>query len=275
MVSATLNYLPQPLSHIISNNWTSSALMIKTLFAMLLSAFVIVHMAIAGVPDGTDAVRARLSALIPDLQPDSIKLTPVDSIYEVRYGAQILYLSADGRYYFRGSLVDLEQQKDLTEATRNNARVALLNKLDEQQMIVFSPQRPKHTVTVFTDIDCAYCRKLHSEIGQYLNEGIKVRYLAFPRAGINSPSYDKAVNVWCADDRNTALTKAKLDEPIPDKTCKNPVKAQMKLGRLIGVSGTPAIVLEDGEMIPGYQSPRALAATLATLDGSTRSQAKN
>lgn len=249
--------------------------MIKMRFAMLLVAFFIVDVAQAAAPSETEAIRARLHALIPDLRPDSIKPTPVDDMYEVRYGAQILYLSGDGRYYFRGNLMDLEQHKDLTEAARNKARINMLNKVDERQMIVFSPKNPKHTITVFTDIDCPYCRKLHSQIAQYMGEGIKVRYLAFPRAGVNSPSYDKAVNVWCAGNRKVALTRAKRDEPIPNKTCKNPVKTQMELGRLLGVSGTPAIVLENGEMIPGYQPPKVLAATLAALDRSEKSHAAN
>jgi thiol:disulfide interchange protein DsbC len=249
--------------------------MTKLRLAILLLAFFIVGIAQAAPLDGTEAIRARLHALIPDLRPDSIKPTPVDGVYEVRYGAQVLYLSGDGRYYFRGNLMDLKQHKDLTEAARSKARVDMLSKVDERQMIVFSPKNPKYTITVFTDIDCPYCRKLHFQIAQYMSEGIKVRYLAFPRAGVNSPSYDKAVNVWCADNRRVALTRAKRDEPIPHKTCKNPIKAQMKLGRLLGVSGTPAIVLENGEMIPGYQPPRVLAAALAKLDRSDKSQAAN
>jgi thiol:disulfide interchange protein DsbC len=231
----------------------------------LLLMLVIMNPAMAEAQDATDALRARLSALVPGLQPDSIKPSPVEGIYEVRYGAQVLYLSADGRYMFRGSLFDLEQRQDLTEAASNQARMEILEKLDEQQMIVFSPKRPKHTVTVFTDIDCPYCRKLHAEIDQYLQEGIEVRYLAFPRAGVGSPSFEKAVDVWCADDPNAALTHAKRGEPVSDKTCDNPIKEQMELGQMLGVSGTPAIVLENGEMIPGYQSAKALSAMLDTL----------
>jgi thiol:disulfide interchange protein DsbC len=211
---------------------------------------------------GTDALRARLSVLVPDLQPDSITPTPVDGVYEVTYGAQVLYLSEDGRYFFRGNLIDLEKSEDLTEAAQTKIRAEVLSTLDEDQMIIFSPREPKHTITVFTDIDCGYCRKLHSEIDQYLTEGIEVRYLAFPRAGIESPSYDTAVAVWCAADRNDAITKAKRDEPVPERTCKNPVAKQMELGKMLGVSGTPAIFLEGGELVPGYQPAKALAATL-------------
>ncbi len=241
--------------------------MVASLFAIPLFALLAIGPAMAEEPDATGALRARLSALVPGLQPDSIEPSPVQGVYEVTYGAQILYLSADGRYFFRGNLIDLEHRKDLTEAAASQARLELLNKVDERQMIVFSPAHPEHTITVFTDIDCGYCRKLHSEIDQYMKEGIEVRYLAFPRAGVDSSSYKKAVNVWCADDRNTAITKAKRDEPVPDRTCDNPVKEQMALGQMLGVSGTPAIVLENGEMIPGYQPAKPLGEMLDSLAG--------
>jgi thiol:disulfide interchange protein DsbC len=239
--------------------------MFKSLIAVLMSALLVsTHVAVA-TQKSTDELRARLSALIPDLEPSSIKPTPVEGIYEVTYGAQVLYLSKDGRYYFRGDLVDLKTRTDLTEATRAQARKKLLSRLDEEQMIVFSPEDPKHTITVFTDIDCGYCRKLHAEIDQYLSRGIKVRYMAFPRSGLDSPSFDKAVNVWCAENRNAAITKAKQDQPVQEASCENPVQEQMELGQLLGVSGTPAIVLENGEMIPGYQPAKPLAAMLNEL----------
>ena len=130
-------------------------------------------------------------------------------------------------------------------------------------MIVFAPEgKPSYTITVFTDIDCGYCRKLHGEMAGYNAEGIKVQYLFYPRAGEGSPSFAKAVSVWCADDRRTALTDAKAGKSIPDKTCPNPVKEHLELGEKMGVSGTPAIVLENGEMVPGYIPPKRLAAML-------------
>jgi len=119
-------------------------------------------------------------------------------------------------------------------------------------MLIFAPKDYKYTVTVFTDIDCGYCRKLHAEIDQYNAKGIRVRYLMFPRAGVGSPSYQKAVNVWCADDRNQALTRSKAGETLEEKQCKNPVADEYALGQMVGVTGTPAIFLADGELVPGY-----------------------
>jgi thiol:disulfide interchange protein DsbC len=179
-----------------------------------------------------------------------------------------MYVSAEGRYLLRGNLIDLDQRQDLTEQTRSRARREALSKVDESEMIVFSPtsKKPRHTITVFTDVDCPYCRKLHSEIDEYTNAGIKVRYLMFPRMGKNSPSYYKAVNVWCAKDRNEALTEAKQGKELPKRTCKNPVQSQMELGQLIGVNGTPATVLENGEMVPGYRPAKEMVRLLAQSD---------
>ncbi len=129
-------------------------------------------------------------------------------------------------------------------------------------MVVFKPKIKKYTVSIFTDIDCGYCRKLHSEIDQYLAEGITIQYLFFPRAGKGSESYDKAVSVWCADDRNAALTAAKKDQKIAPKTCANPVDEHMQLGEDFGVKGTPMIVTDKGNIYPGYLPAKQLVEAL-------------
>ena len=129
-------------------------------------------------------------------------------------------------------------------------------------MIVFGSGKEKHVIDVFTDIDCGYCRKLHSQIDQYNKEGIEVRYMSYPRAGVNSESGRKAISVWCADDRKKAISEAKQGNPVEEKTCDNPVAEQFALGRVVGVSGTPALVLENGELIPGYVPPKRLRQLL-------------
>ena len=129
-------------------------------------------------------------------------------------------------------------------------------------MIVFAPKVVKHTVTVFTDIDCPYCRRLHKEVPAMNELGIKVRYLAFPRAGVHSPSFKEAVSVWCAKNPAQALTDAKAGKKVPEVTCDNPVLQHMALGEQVGVTGTPAMVLEDGRMLPGYIPATRLAQLL-------------
>ncbi|MEN8132876.1 MAG: DsbC family protein [Pseudomonadota bacterium] len=239
--------------------------MYKNLLSIALIFAVLIHAPMAAAADPADNIRLKLGALVPGMEPDSIEVTPVKGLYEVAFGAQVMYFSGDGRYMLRGNLIDLDQREDLTEKTRNKARKAALAKLGKEDMIVFSPKEAKHTITVFTDIDCPYCRKLHAEMEEYQQSGIEVRYLLFPRAGVKSPSYEKAVSVWCADDKNKALTDAKQGKKVETKTCGNPIEAQMSLGQLVGVTGTPAIILEDGEMLPGYRPAKQLTMMLDGL----------
>jgi thiol:disulfide interchange protein DsbC len=209
------------------------------------------------------AVKAALAKALPDVKIDSISPAPVPGLYEVMIGTQIVYVTDDARYFVDGQIVDLKTRENLTDARLAGVRKVAMDAVPEDQMVIFAPPKYDHTVTVFTDIDCPYCAKLHSQIGQYEAEGIRVRYLFFPRAGSHSSSYNEAVSVWCADDRKQALTDAKAGKKIPAKTCDNPVDEHMALGRKVGVSGTPAIMLEDGEMIPGYVEPKRLAQMLA------------
>jgi thiol:disulfide interchange protein DsbC len=144
-------------------------------------------------------------------------------------------------------------------------RSKLIGAIPESEMLVFGPRDPKYTVTVFTDVDCAYCRQLHSQIAEYNQLGIRVRYLFFPRTGPNTPSWTKAEQVWCSSNRNEALTLAKRGAPLTAKVCPNPVAKHYALGQDFALQGTPAIVLGDGELISGYETPVELAKYLQKL----------
>jgi len=159
-------------------------------------------------------------------------------------------------------LIDVATRTDLTESRLSGSRKQALAKLGDKDMIVFKPKISKYSVYVFTDIDCGYCRKLHSEINQYMAEGITINYLFFPRAGKGSDSYNKAVSVWCASDRKAALTAAKQGNTIPEKTCDNPVDEHMQLGEDFEVKGTPMIVTAEGAVFPGYLPPKQLIQVL-------------
>jgi thiol:disulfide interchange protein DsbC len=170
----------------------------------------------------------------------------------VSFGPTLVYVTADGRYLIQGDVLDVKEKRNLTEAHRAERRKQILSSLDDNELIIFKPEQPTHAVTVFTDIDCGYCRKFHQEIADFNKLGIEVRYAAFPRAGIGSPSFNMAVSVWCADDRNRAITRAKAGDKVDEKTCDNPVAAEYTLGQQLGVTGTPSIILEDGTLVPGY-----------------------
>jgi thiol:disulfide interchange protein DsbC len=216
-------------------------------------------------------IRDALGKIVPGVEIDSVTASPVKGLYEVMIGTQLMYVTGDGRYFVDGRIVDLETREDLSEPRLAGARKGLVDAVGESQMVVFGPADAKHTVTVFTDIECGYCRKLHGQIDEYLKEGIRVRYLFYPRAGQGSPAYTEAVSVWCAGDaaaQRSAMTDAKAGKAIPEKTCTNPIDAHMALGQELGLRGTPAILTETGEMIPGYVEPKRLAAQLNGAPGS-------
>lgn len=198
------------------------------------------------------AIRKAMNKAMPSVKIDSVKSSEIKGLYEVLVGANVFYVSEDGKYLLQGHLVDIEAHKDLTEEKLSGTRKQAIAKIGQENMIVFKPKISKYTVSVFTDIDCGYCRKLHSEIDQYLAQGITIQYLFFPRAGKDSDSYNKAVSVWCAKDRNAALTDAKKGKALEAKTCDNPVDEHMQLGADFDVKGTPMIITEKGNVYPGY-----------------------
>lgn len=207
-------------------------------------------------------IKKSLNEFMPGAQVESIKPSEIKGLYEVIAGGSIFYTSEDGRYLMQGQLFDSVEKKNITESKLANVRKIAMDKVGEKKMIIFKPKTPKHVVSVFTDIDCGYCRKLHSEIDQYLAQGITVQYLFFPRAGKGSESYTKAISVWCAADQQKALTAAKKGDKLEAKTCENPIDEHMALGESFGMSGTPMIVTEKGTVLPGYVPAAQLAKML-------------
>ena len=209
----------------------------------------------------------RFAAIRPDLTVSSIEPTPVQGLYTVEFtNGLFVYSSADGEYFFTGKLFQLAPDGfvDVRDQALEPERAKALAAVDQADMIIFSPaEPPKGVINVFTDVDCYYCQKLHKEIDDILKAGIEVRYLAFPRSGIGSDSYKKIVSAWCADDRNAALTKLKNRQRIPVKMCpKNPVADQYNLGQKLGVTGTPALITDNGQLLPGYMPAYQLAQVL-------------
>jgi thiol:disulfide interchange protein DsbC len=228
--------------------------------------------ALAAQPAATPATdaksdpRAEVAAHISGAHPEELRATPVPGIWELTRGTDIAYVTADGKYAFSGDLIELGNNNNLTETHRRDLRLKAISAYPESEMLVFGPRDPKYTVTVFTDVDCPYCRKLHSQIAEYNHLGIRVRYLFYPRTGPNTSSWTKAEQVWCSNDRNDALTRAKLGEELKAKSsCENPVARSYALGQDFALEGTPAIILPNGEMLSGYLPPDALMQRLKEL----------
>jgi thiol:disulfide interchange protein DsbC len=222
-------------------------------------------MTVALADDSAVVSKEDLAAKLNGVEASDITDSPIPGVYEVAVGSNVAYVTANGRYLMEGELYDLDSSVNLTEKTRSTARIDLLASVDPATMIVFSPKdgNVKHTITIFTDVDCGYCRQFHREIDQVTALGIEVHYLSYPRTGPNSESWTKAEKVWCAADRNSALTRAKLGGALPDAVCAdNPVAAQYELGQQVGVRGTPAVYTESGEHIGGYLPPATLLKRL-------------
>jgi thiol:disulfide interchange protein DsbC len=210
--------------------------------------------------------RAEIAKKFPGAKPEDIVPSPINGLFEIRLGGDVGYVTADGRYLISGDLFDIDSRTNLTEAGRAETRKQVLAKLDEKDMIVFAPQTTKHTITVWTDVECAYCRKLHSEIDQINKLGVRVRYVAYPRAGPGTADWAKMESVWCSKDRKTAITEAKLGHSVKSPSCgATPVAKQYELGEQMGVRGTPAIFTANGDYIGGYLPPQKLLEELDDL----------
>ena len=222
--------------------------------------------AAASTPVGVEAtVRAALTNLAPGAEVGKISASPIPGYREVPLEGKVIYVSDDGKYLIQGTLFDIAARESLTAASESVLRKDLLATVGPDRKISFVAARPKHVITVFTDIDCGYCQRMHEQIADYNNLGITVDYLFYPRGGIGSESFEKAVSVWCAPDRNRALTVAKAGLALPKGSCTNPVTMDYDLGRRMGLDGTPAIYNPDGTQLGGYLEPQAMLKRLDEL----------
>jgi thiol:disulfide interchange protein DsbC len=213
-------------------------------------------------PASEAVLRAAMKEVAPDGVVTSISDSPIPGFKEVALGARVVYLSNDGKRLIQGALFDIPSRENLTQLSEAVLRKDLLATVGPDRRIIFAADKPRHTVTIFTDIDCTYCRKLHAQMADYNRMGITVEYLFFPREGLGSEAFDKAVSVWCAPDRQLAMTAAKAGRPLPPGKCTNPVTQDYDLGRRIGLEGTPAIYAANGEQLGGYVEPAAMLARL-------------
>jgi thiol:disulfide interchange protein DsbC len=203
--------------------------------------------------------------------PDSLKSTPVAGVFEAKFGGEIIYVSGDAHYVFAGDLIDAQNKNNLTELSRSSDRKSVVGKIDASKSIEFKAKGDeKYVIYAFTDVDCPFCAKLHKEVPALNEKGVTVRYLAYPRAGVGSPTYKKMVSIWCADNKQEALSNMINGKDVPVKDCPNPVAEQFELGQKLGVNGTPALLTADGMMIPGFRPADQL---VQMLDANAKKQA--
>lgn len=226
-------------------------------------------------PSKEAMVRSAIKSLNPKLEAEAIGPAAIPGFQQAIVQGQVVYFSNDGRYMLQGSLFDMHEKEDLGEIAMSKLRREQLQKVPATDRIVFAPVGvPKHTVSVFTDIECGYCRKMHSEMAEYNKRGIAIEYLAFPRAGLTSPDALAMESVWCSDDRRKALTDAKNSRPVPPKRCSNPVASQYKLGQRLGLQGTPMAINSEGMALPGYLPPDKMLEVLNEMAAKAKAKSK-
>ena len=215
------------------------------------------------------AVKAKLTQSL-GFNVASIKPSKMAGMVEVLTDQGLFYASADGNFLLHGKMYGLgDTVSNLTEESLAQVRVDGMVKFTDS-MIVYPAKNEKHVVTVFTDITCGYCRKMHEQMDAYNDKGITVRYLAYPRAGVKdrnggySQGFKDLRSIWCHEDAQSALTKAKSGSTVAARICEMPIEEEFNFGRQVGVTGTPAIILENGMMVPGYQDPDKLFTLLET-----------
>ncbi|MGI9271481.1 MAG: thioredoxin fold domain-containing protein [Woeseiaceae bacterium] len=233
------------------------------LLLALVAAVSLLPVAALQADDNLEQVRLKVGEMFDVIDAKDVNPSPVDGWYTIQKGSIVAYISSNGRYLLQGDMIDLELNVNMSEVARTDARRELMSAVKDEDVILFSPAVKKYSVSVFTDVECSYCRRLHGQIDDYLAHGIEVRYLMYPRNGPSSQAWSTAEEVWCSNDRNSALTAAKSDRKFASTNCDaSIVQDQYGIGQNIGLSGTPAIVLEDGTMISGYVPPDQLKAKL-------------
>lgn len=217
----------------------------------------------ASAEAGDDAkARAAIARLVPDAAIESIAPAPMAGWYTAVVNGSDVYVSADGEYLMSGALWKVAQKENLTELARADRRREAIAAVPADHKISFAAEQPRHAVTVFTALDCGYCRKLHEQVAAYNQAGISIEYVLFPRGGLQSPAHQESVSVWCADDRRNALTLAKRGEPVEPKICPNPIAENLALAQKLGLTSTPTIVASDGTVMLGFVPPAELSQRL-------------
>lgn len=238
--------------------------MLKRVLSIITSCAILMAMPVNADTVSDAQIKANISKL--GVKVDSVSPSAFPNVFEVLTSEGLYYTNNTGEFLIDGKMFKISSTglKNMTEESLKQVRLDGMDQFKDS-MIVYPAKNAKHTITVFTDLTCGYCRKLHAQIDGYNDLGITVQYLAFPRAGIHSKGYSDIRSVWCSDDPKTALTDAKSGSKIKNKTCGLPVADQYGFGKQAGVTGTPAIIFEDGSMLPGYRTPEQIDAMLDAL----------
>ena len=205
-------------------------------------------------------IRKTVSNAYPDVAIDAIKKID-DNFHEIIINKQIYYATNDGKYLIVGNVINLNTKESITENTKMNQRLSIIDSMDMKNFMIFKPKKTDHILTIFTDTSCPYCQKLHNEIPDLLENNIEIRYVLFSRNGNDVDAYKQLVSAWCSDDKVDALEDLFAGDILDDiSNCENPIARNFDYAGSLSVEGTPTIFLEDGRIIPGYQNYEKILA---------------
>jgi len=236
--------------------------LVKNMKALVLLLSLLLSSPLIAADDEVTKLQEKLSAMFPNEAPFTVSKTPVPGLFEVDFGDSFMYITGDGEYAVKGDIIHMLTNSNLTDIKRAENRLETMKDITDNNTITYPAINKKTSMTVFTDIDCSYCRKLHSQMAGYNKLGIEVKYAFYPRAGIGSNSYKKAVSVWCADDQRSAMDAIKAGKRIEQLDCDNPVVTHVEVANKMGINSTPTLFFDDGTVLPGYIPPSRLAALL-------------
>ncbi|MFK7892466.1 MAG: DsbC family protein [Granulosicoccus sp.] len=215
---------------------------------------------IAADPDLVESIHAKLEERLPGIAISEINATPFAGVYELVTDGQIYYVDEAAEYLIDGNLIQISDRANLTDARLGGMHMSMIDDIGEENMLIYEPEEPSsRSITIFTDISCGYCRRLHAELPTLLEEGVRVRYLMFPRAGLGSQGHKDLESVWCADNPLEAMDNAKAGGEIEPASCENPIEQHVALAERVGLRGTPLIYTDSGVKVPGYREAEALA----------------
>lgn len=236
------------------------------MFKQVLKGLLLVFFTSSAAATSKQDIQTRLQKIDPRIEVVAFKDAPINNFYEVQLSSgDLLYVSKQTNHILAGNLLEITNTGlvDLTEVARSAIRTQAIQAVPKEEQVIFAAKgETKAVVQIFTDSTCPYCSRLHEQVPELNKQGVEVRYLAFPRQGPQGKGFNDLVNVWCADNKQQAMTAAKEGKLLPNKQCDNPIAKQYELGRKLGVQGTPAIFLPDGRIIPGFVPAERLMSEL-------------
>jgi len=213
-------------------------------------------------------IRKNIAERLPDFPKiDEVSKTPIPGLYELRIGTEVLYSDERGDHVIEGHLIETKTRNDLTTARIDKLTAIDFASLPLKDAIVWKQGTGARKMVVFADPNCGYCKKFEKEMQQV--KDVTVYTFLYPILGGDSP--DKSRNLWCAKDNGAAWRDWMINGTAPARSmgqCDTAaLQRNVALGKKLRVTGTPALVFEDGKRVPGAMAPEQVEKQLVLSRG--------